>query len=346
MISLSIFIVACSANDPLTPDYITNVKNIDSQLKASVLFKLNEWKINHPTGLVKNENQIFIGNTSNKSNVFSYNLESGEKQYLFPRGRNKNQTIHATSLSLSGNSLVTILDIHKGMLLNVPVGSPTKSNISENLPTLLPTGQQHLTAAKIGDLILATGLYEQGRYLLFSPDKNQKNYFMDYPSHPEFPNIQEYTKSILYASSVLKIHPDKQAFVCGDKYSGILDICCIRNEKIERIKQHIFHYPKVYIREKTTGYPYVAYSKGNCFGFTDISVSKDHIYAIYSGKTFRKNKNNFQQCQILIVLDWEGNITNTHYIDTPLSLIEFDMKENTIYAIGHIPTASLVKITL
>lgn len=341
-----ISLAACSVSEEIEPIYTPAIPNTSGILKASTLSEWSNLKINQPSALIKQRDKLIISQPDGNFNAYHINLQTREKQPMFARGRSKNEIVYPRSLCSSGNSGVTVLDIYQGMLFYAPAGTPTKYQASEELPIQLPAGQQHLAAAKAGNLVVATGLYEQGRYLLFSPRDNQAHYFLDYPEHPAFPNLPEYTKSILYASSVLKIRPDQQAFVCGDMYSGVLDICRIRSGKIERIKQHIFHYPKVHIRAKKDDRPDIAYSKDNSFGFTDISVSDDRIYAIYSGKTFRQDNQNFQHCKTLVILDWEGNILNSYTIDTPLTHISYDAEENAIYAIGYTPKAILVKINL
>ena len=341
-----ITLAACSVSEEIEPVYAPIISHTSDFLKASAFSELSNLKINHPSGLIKQKDQIIIGQPDSHFNAYCFNLKTQEKQPMFSRGRNKNAIAYPRTLCNFGSSGVSILDIYQGILFYSPVGIPTKTPILEDLPIHLPAGQQHLAAAKIGEFVIATGLYEKGRYLLFSPATNQANYFLDSPEHPAYPDLSIYTKNILYASSVLKIRPDQQAFVCGDMYSGILDICRIYNGKIERIKQHIFHYPKVYIHNKKDGRTDVAYSKDNSFGFTDISVSDDRIYAIYSGKTFRQDNQNFQQCKTMIVLDWEGNIINLYAIDTPLTQISYDAEQNAIYAIGYTPKATLVKINL
>lgn len=81
--------------------------------------------------------------------------------------------------------------------------------------------------------------------------------------------------------------------------------------------------------------PDVAYSRDNRFGFTDITVTSEKVYAIYSGHTYRENPRTFQQCRQLLVFDWEGTLLETYALDTPLTHITVDVSENVLYAIGH-----------
>lgn len=73
--------------------------------------------------------------------------------------------------------------------------------------------------------MIDTGLYEKGRYLLYSLPDQSARYSLSYPDHPVYPGLQEKTKAMLYASNVLRVRPDGEAFVCADMYSGVIDFC-------------------------------------------------------------------------------------------------------------------------
>lgn len=189
-----------------------------------------------------------------------------------------------------------------------------------------------LSVVQAGQYILSTGFYTQGRYKLYDPASGETRYYSSYPSHPEWPDLQEKTKSVLYASSVLKVRPDKAAFVCADMYSGIMDICLLQDGKIETIRQLCFSYPKVYIQEDGPGgFPKVAYSRGNSFGFSDISVDENYIYALYSGKTYREDNNSVRESTNLLIFDWTGRLIRSFELETPLNFLEFKEAEHAVY---------------
>jgi hypothetical protein len=188
-----------------------------------------------------------------------------------------------------------------------------------------------LWAVEAGDYVLSTGLYTQGRYQLYNTKSGETNYYLSYPNHPQWPNINEETKSILYASNALKVRPDNSAFVCADMYSGIMDICRIQNGEIKTIKQICFSYPKVYIKQEKDKAPEVAYSRDNRLGFSDISVTNDRIYALYSGQTYREDSNTIRESSNLLIFDWNGNLLRSFKIETPLTLLTFKEIEHAIY---------------
>ena len=102
----------------------------------------------------------------------------------------------------------------------------------------LPDSLNTLRAIRAGNYIIATGLYTQGRYLLYDLDTKTFGFHLSYPEHPVYPALREDTKAILYASTVLKVRPDNRYFVCGDMYSGNLEFCRITGDHIDRIKAY------------------------------------------------------------------------------------------------------------
>ena len=188
-------------------------------------------------------------------------------------------------------------------------------------------------AVKAGKYIISTGFYTQGRYKLENIASGETGYFLQYPDHPKFPKIDEETKAIMYASNVLRLRPDNEAFVCGTMYSGVLEICKIQNDQIFAVKQLNLHYPKVYIQKSKAKdkYPTVAFSRDNFFGFTDIFTTQDRIYTIYSGKTFRENQKNIQEGSFLMVFDWNGNLLKSFELSVPLTLLKYNEEEKAIF---------------
>lgn len=204
----------------------------------------------------------------------------------------------------------------------------------------LPEGKQHLAAIKGQDFMISTGLYDEGRYL-YTANTGEAKYFVSYPKHPE---MTEKLKSILYASSVLRIRPDEKNFVCADMYSGTMDFCRIENGKIELVKRLCLHAPDIRVQGNVN--PKVRYTKENLMGFTDVAVSEDRVYALHSGKSFRQAGSDFSVCEELLVYDWEGNLTDRFKLPAAVTSIDYNAVENVIYAVENGADAAILKIKL
>lgn len=206
----------------------------------------------------------------------------------------------------------------------------------------LPEREQHLAAVRGKDFIVSTGLYEAGRYLYYSLATGEVKYCLSYPRHPDFPDMSEKIKAVLYASSVLRLRPDGSAFVCGDMYSGNIEFCKLESDNITRVKHLCFHLPEVKIK----GDEKVTYRRSNQMGFSDIAVSRDRIYALHSGKTYLRNNADFLTCNELMEFDWEGNLLGRYDLKTSVTSILYDEEEQTLYGVRNRMDIPLLEIKL
>lgn len=333
---------ACSVSDTIKTSNTVNVPTTDNTLAGSTVVQLNKVDIMFATGLTKQGSTITLGRRGNDYQAVTIDLQNGSRKELLPAGQRKNAL---GTYALSGrDGRVGTFNIRTGQLTETRGHVATRSGGEEVDVIQLPKKKQHFRAVRAGEYVLSTGLYKEGRYLLYNPETGEESYQLSYPAHTSFPGIRETTKAIMYASSILKVRPDNQAFVCADMYSGMIEFCRLSGERIERIQELCFHQPKVIVNEKARAK--VSYLPDNRFGFTDVTVSGNKVYAIYSGKTYSEDKYNFQECRKLFVFDWEGNILESHNLDTPLTYVSFDETENAIYGLAKTPQPAVVKFSL
>lgn len=314
-------------------------------LKATPVADFGTWNIENPGDLIKQGNIIAVGNRTEHHNVSIINLATREKQDWIARGRGAGEVADISGLSCTDGVNITALDFYSGQLWTATT-TPTLTR-SHAIATLqLPAGCQHLIAAQTDRFVISTGVYEKGRYQLYSLEDGSVNYFLPYPEHPEYPELDNFAKSILYASSVLRVRPDQQAFACVDIHSGLIDICRIEGNRIERIKQHCYYSPRIAASGKSKTDIHIAYTKENPYGFRDVAVTNDHIYVLYSGRTRRTDHYDLSQCRTILVFDWNGNQVKSYELETPASHICYDETEKALYGIGFTPGATLVKYNL
>ncbi len=99
------------------------------------------------------------------------------------------------------------------------------------------------------------------------------------------------------------------------------------------------YYPHVEI--STKGYTPVAYYDDNITGFRDVAVSNDRIFVLYSGKTYKAERQKIANCPTLLVFDWDGTLLETRTIPQMATYISYDLEENALY--GTTPDAKLVR---
>lgn len=333
-------LTACSTmeqpQDGLRPDPNGKV------LKATVISTFDGWNIDSPQQLVKQQNLLVVNNYTASKSLSSVDLSLNQRTDRITRSGENEEAYYISALDASSGKEYTALNFRTGQLYVTPMDQAEGNPYSIQLPA----DAQHLIAAKAENFVISTGLYEQGRYLFYCLDDHSANYYLSYPEHPQHPDMSERTKSILYASSVLRLRPDAKAFVCSDIHSGLLDICRIEGNRIERVKQQCFYHPRIRVYGSTPQNTYIAYDRSSIQGFLDIAVSNEHIYVLYSGKSTQKDRYNIFQCRTLLTFDWEGTLLSSEELEVPATNIAYDKSEKALYGIGYTPDATLVRYNL
>lgn len=315
------------------------------QVEVIRLGDLSQTGIYGLSGFIKQGNKLIVGATYMQEGVAqTFDLDHPVKGKLSSKVTGSPKPYRALSSfnSFDGKS-VTALDFKTGELIENSV-TPLTKGVAEETIIQLPVEEQHLIAVKTNDFVISTGFYKEGRYLLYSLEDGSTHYYSSYPDCLDYPDLQEKTKGMLYASSVLRVRPDGQAFVCADMYSGLIDFCRIISGNIERIKLQRLSYPRVEISE--TPVTRVQYRQENRFGFMDIAVTAERVYALYSGKTYERDRQDAFECNRLLEYDWEGNLIQSYDFEVALTGITYDQEEELLYGITGDTKMSLVNLRL
>lgn len=297
-------------------NFCRNENNADFRLKEVIekeVAKLSDFGIEDVWGITQ------------KNGCFLFNGTNGVKIIPIADLEEKIEPLRACSNDIPNKCFIAY-DFIKENLFEFIIGKSGEV-ISQELG--LPEGKLHIAAVKGRDFVISTGIYEEGRYFYSVQNIEESKYCLSYPLHSSFPDIAEKTKAILYASVVLRLSPDEKAFVCADMYSGNIEFCKIEGGDIISVKQLCFHLPDVKIKGREN----VIYKRSNQMGFSDITVSRDRVYAIHSGKTYLKNNVDFMDCNELLEFDWEGNLLNTYNLKKSVTNILYNEEKHMLYAV-------------
>lgn len=330
--------ISCSSDNnsfSISPEILTQGNNISSTFVAN----LSDYGITTPIRISKHGDILAVGQRYELNNVHLVNLSTHTTQPWLPMGNGINEAYSIDNLSTNNCGEISAFDFETGKLHHC---NPNSSSRSTTPPLNLESSSIHLSAIQGENFVISTGLYEQGRYRYYCLENNSEEYFIDYPVHPSYPNLSPHSTSILWASTVLHLHPDKQMFVCTDIRSGQIDFCQIEEKKISLIRRHCYYYPHVDAHNE--GNVRVAYYSDNINGFRDVTVSNDRVFVLYSGKTYKSEKQNIANCPTLLIFDWNGTLLETRTIPQTATFISYDMKENALY--GTTPDAQLVRYNI
>lgn len=318
---------------PISTDTV-NVEIIDSLLK---------YDITDPEDFIKYGQWLIVGRSYEDYQICAINLKTGASIKMLKFGKETGEALGITSMTIDPQGNLAALDYRCKKLheFSSPLSTRSESRSNE---LQLNSDEYHLSVIKGNTFMISTGLYENGRYRYYSEITKSAKYYLSYPNHPQYNNLSTKAKSILYASSVLRLRPDNKFFVCADMYSGIIEICKVENDSIQRVFQHCFYYPKVKINDSGL-LPHVAYYKDNIAGFQDIAVSNEKIYVLFSGQTYRDAQQAIGHCTNLFTFDWNGNLISSVKLNEPIYKISFDTQEDLLYGLkGTFRNVSLVHL--
>jgi len=334
------FIVFSCESHRLPTNPVEYFKGI-SALKTETVCCLDSFGIYNPNSLVCSGDRFFMQGDGLEV-LLELNTFGHTKNVITVKGNGPNELLNITNLSLSGNSII-LAECNKKKLVELDLTGTSTDLIFTDLPGEYGS---FTSVVRSGDLIIATGLFEPGRYLCYNLANNAVSFFGSYPSESgKVRNPDNLLASNVYLSSKLAISPDNSHFACVHYNSGTLDINEITNDSIINSRLLAFHYPATV--EKRRGDDIrVAIKNDNVNGFFDVTASNKYIYALYSGKTFEDAGVKLSYCDYLMVFDWEGNPVECYHMDIPLSLIAYNQTDNVLYGIGINDNTELLRLMI
>lgn len=328
---------ACQAEsehtDELTPLVRTKANSL--QYAQSESINLEELGIINPTKIRKKDSLFVILTPTSRYRFAIYNHNSKEVQRVVPAGDGEGEGLYYLGLNLNKN-IASAFDFGTGNLVEFNLNEGLFPRVLPIFTTVSGGGKTTLGAIRVNNQLISTGIYTEGRYCCTTTTDNIDSYSVSYPDCSDI-NLSDTLKSIRYASNYLAVHPDGTHFACANVENSCLDICTIEGNKLTRVNEVNLSRPKINIHKRGRGkgmwHP-VTYSSNNIFGFCDMTVSKDYIFTLYSGKTYRQHKGKVDQGKIILIFDWNGSHVRTYHLPLNCSSISYDEDQQTIYALS------------
>ena len=239
------------------------------------------------------------------------------------------------SMNLNGD-IVSAFDFGTKKFVEINLNEYATPGYQPTFTSLTDNNKTPIGAIRIGDRLLSTGVYTQGRYCI-SQVSGDDTYSVSSPACTD-PTLTDTLKSAFYASNTLAVKPTLERLACANMQTGCLDICKINGNELTRVNEvHLTPAKVKFNRHRPKGrglvHP-VSYSKYNIFGFCDLAVSDDYIDALYSGRTLKQHNLDVDKGKTILVFDWNGSHVRTYHLENACSSISYSAEENTIYALS------------
>lgn len=171
------------------------------------------------------------------------------------------------------------------------------------------------------------GFFDENRFVVLD---NNLRIIEKSGSYPNVRNLltnpDEDFRKMFFASSFFKVSPDKKKAAFATYKGSLLQFFDLSNFKdsIINIKTVQSEYPikKEQITPEHEGWVY---------GFEDVYVTNDFIYAIYNGETAEDNP---MLGKHIVVFNWEGEFCKSYQLDLNLRCLAVDEDKKEIYVVA------------
>ena len=328
---------SCQSDPTLETDSSPLVRTKVTELQYAQTDKIDVEALNiiSPYKFVKKGNLYAFLTPSSAYRFAIYDSENGTVTRLVPAGRNEGEGMYFISMNLNGD-IVSAFDFGTKKFVEINLNEYATPGYQPTFTSLTDNNKTPIGAIRIGDRLLSTGVYTQGRYCI-SQVSGDDTYSVSYPACAD-PTLTDTLKSAFYASNTLAVKPTLERLACANMQTGCLDICEINGNELTRVNEvHLTPAKVKFNRHRPKGrglvHP-VNYSKYHIFGFCDLAVSDDYIYALYSGRTLKQHNLDVDKGKTILVFDWNGSHVRTYRLENACSSISYSAEENTIYALS------------
>ena len=331
---LSLFTVSCSEDGRLKMNPAKYFKSVE-YLEGKEVLSFDDYGVYRPTSFVMHDDYIYVQNRD-EDMLCAIDRSTGAMESLLKRGDGPGEVLNIAYITMSGDAVITA-ESNKRYLIEIPFHS------KKPVFTSLPFDQGAPTSVVKGrDGYVMLGSFKDGRYMYCRPTTGKTGFFGDYRVHYLYNRLDNFTKSLIYISSKLAIKPDMTRFVAINFNSGVIDINRISQDTIINLKQLDFHYQEIHVTGSRDN-PRVATKRSNRNGFFDVTASDEHIYAIYSGKSFEEAGLMLDKCEHLMIFDWDGSPVGCYKLNVPIYSICYNQQERALYGIHIGDEAKLLK---
>lgn len=236
-----------------------------------------------------------------------------------------------TSTSMVGKNVISFFEPNKSVLYTVnfeDVASTVQTEVlsvkgTDIILTLTPLSS---------DLFIATGIFEQGRYLLLDKKGRVISYNFEYPTLPNDEAFTHAQKAMVFQGA-LASRPDGERFfsVCED--NEVFEIIEVTSTN-ELNKIFEFHGEMGDFKAEGDGVNSVsaAVSRFSKKKFIDSYCTQDNIYLLYSNRVIGSKINNAYFSDIVLIFNWDGNPIKMLNLDVDVSSIAVDEVDRYLYA--------------
>lgn len=231
-----------------------------------------------------------------------------------------------------------ILTYHIDSLIKNKRALPIKKiNLNDNNPF-------YSQITKIRDKYIAIGIIPVGAYELLDNNLAKIGSISMYPE-----NSEHKSRNILHMAfqGMVLANDSLNKVVWSGYKSPMFEIITLHNNHHYEIKKFYHSLPKYKEEFNDNGGFGIYMTSDNKHGYRDMKITKEYIYLLYSGRTIKKNPENYHFAKHIFVFDWKGNPIKHFELDHSTLSFAVTPDNKYIYTLILTPTPhiNLYKLT-
>lgn len=268
-------------------------------------------------------------------NTFLFSITDMSKKVMLSKfgklGQGPNEILGmVTATSVINKNTISFFEPNKSILYTINYEDTTNPVLTEVI-SVKEIGMIMTLTPLSSDLFIATGIFEQGRYMLLDKSGKVISYNFDYPS---FSNDEIFTNAhkAMAFQGELTVRPDGKRFFSTCEDSEVFEIIELtQNNKLNKLFQ--FHGELGNFKPEGDGINSVsaAVSRNSKMKFIDSCCTQKYIYLLYSDRVIGDNLYNAYLANKVLVFDWDGNPVKLLNLDTDVSNIAINEDDRYMY---------------
>ncbi|MEN5055117.1 BF3164 family lipoprotein [Sphingobacterium kitahiroshimense] len=271
-----------------------------------------------PWDIALNDSLIYIGNKNTRPMLESYTLKGERRARYVLEGNDIMGKGIIGRMNIVDNRLV-ISDLFSGKVFAL-----NESMIGlENLSSIKVTDKNLLLSQDL--IICSSEEHMKGRITIYNRKNNA--YQQSLLSLPTKYNdsISEAMNLSIY-SSLIEISPNQKIVVAATINADMLDVVNLENN--EHFNYH-YSKPESVIFDEIRGIPVYYFTSKSKMGYTDLAVTDNYVYGLYSGKSMEEKS----ASSVIRVISTDGKHAYTLNTDKQIKRIAVAKDNKAIYAI-------------
>ncbi len=196
----------------------------------------------------------------------------------------------------------------------------------------------------VDSTILALGFFDDGRIKRFAADGSGGSAFGEVPGG-DIPEVPPLVRQHAY-SGVMRLNRPSHLLVVVTRHASLLEIFQTSGQPVFRGNGPFQFGPNFFVNQDGRGQAVMGSDVLMRFGYTNVTVTDDAIFAVFSGRTRQAYESEAPAGEYVHVFDWSGNLVKVLHLDESVWAIAASDDGRWLYASAFLPVPRVLRFDL